>query len=652
VSDRPDAARVPGGTDAEGARLTAAAAGTGPDASAAGPVTDTSAGLPGTGPDAGAERDGAGLTGTGPDADAELADTERDPGRELTGTGPDAGAGLGAAGPGTGAALAGTGPGADGEVAAATRARAMAARLSAEGWPLRRTFLVGFVIVTLFSLAAIAVGGAALANLASARDRLVDKIDPAAFRTSQLGVAYLNQETGVRGYALSARPSFLAPYRQGLTLERRQVSALRRLLSGMPAASADLTQVTVRAGIWRARYAEPTIKRVRATGKPATGAEADLGKADFDRLRAALSGLQADLASERRQAAAGLNGSVTTLDAICLGIGVSLLVILIVLAFSLERSVIRPLSRLAADARQVADGDFVHHVDPGGPQEVRTVGTDVNRMRERILAELSAVRAAHVSLEAAHASLEAAHASLEARTEDLQRSNAELEQFAYVASHDLQEPLRKVASFCELLQRRYAGRLDERADQYIELAVDGAKRMQQLINDLLAFSRVGRTAQRQEEVACGVLLAQAWANLGPAVRAAHATIEQGDLPVVLGEASLLTAVFQNLLSNALKFAGEQVPRISVSARREGAHWLFSFSDNGIGIPAEYADRIFVIFQRLHDRAAYPGTGIGLAMCRKIIEYHGGRIWLDTAVTSGARFCFILPARPGDAGAHD
>jgi light-regulated signal transduction histidine kinase (bacteriophytochrome) len=150
-----------------------------------------------------------------------------------------------------------------------------------------------------------------------------------------------------------------------------------------------------------------------------------------------------------------------------------------------------------------------------------------------------------------------------------------------------------------------------------------------------------------------VLLGQAWANLAPAVRRARATIEVGgDLPVVLGEASLLTTVFQNLLGNAVKFAGDQPPRISVSARRDGQYWLFSVADNGIGIPAEYADRIFVIFQRLHDRAMYPGTGIGLAMCRKIIEYHGGRIWLDTAVTTGARFCFTLPVRAEDQDADD
>ncbi|HEX9623759.1 MAG TPA: ATP-binding protein, partial [Streptosporangiaceae bacterium] len=154
--------------------------------------------------------------------------------------------------------------------------------------------------------------------------------------------------------------------------------------------------------------------------------------------------------------------------------------------------------------------------------------------------------------------------------------------------------------------------------------------------------RVGRTAQRREQVSCAVLLAQAWANLGPVVRASRATIEVGDLPVVLGEASLLTAVFQNLLSNALKFSGGKPPRIVITTTRDEPFWLFSFTDNGIGIEPEYAERIFVIFQRLHERTTYPGTGIGLAMTRKIIEYFGGRIWLDTTYTEGSRILFTLP----------
>jgi len=537
---------------------------------------------------------------------------------------------------GTGAGSAektqGTGAGA----AADARGTGAGAAGPAVGWPFRRTIGLGAVIVALFALLAIGVGGAALADLSSARDRVTNTLDPASYHASQLEVALLNQETGVRGYALSAQPQFLLPYRQGLAQQQREVTRLRQLLAGLPVASADLAGVLARVAAWRSSYALPTMRKVAATGQPATGASADPGKSDFDRVRGALATLQADLARERQQAVGSLNKASSVLDATLIVIATALLVVLVVLGFGLWRSAILPLSRLAADARQVAGGDFEHQVDPGGPAEVRAVGADVNRMRERILAELSALRAAHVSLEA--------------RTEDLQRSNSELEQFAYVASHDLQEPLRKVASFCQLLQRRYAGRLDAKADEYIEHAVDGAKRMQALINDLLAFSRVGRTAQRREPVSCAVLLAQAWANLAAEVRRSHATIEVGELPVVLGEATLLTAVFQNLLSNALKFRGDAPPRITVSVHREDANWLFAFSDNGIGIEPDYADRIFVIFQRLHDKAAYPGTGIGLAMVRKIIEYHGGRIWLDTTVESGARFCFTLPALAEDDNA--
>ncbi len=176
--------------------------------------------------------------------------------------------------------------------------------------------------------------------------------------------------------------------------------------------------------------------------------------------------------------------------------------------------------------------------------------------------------------------------------------------------------------------------------------------MQALIYDLLAFSRVGRTAQKRVPVSCAALLAQAWANLATAASQTRVTIEAGDLPVVPGEASLLTAVFQNLLSNALKFHSDQPPHVAVSARRDDGFWLFTFADNGIGIEPEYAERIFVIFQRLHDRASYPGTGIGLAMCRKIIEYHGGRIWLDTTAPAGARFCFTLPVLPENKDTHE
>jgi signal transduction histidine kinase len=514
----------------------------------------------------------------------------------------------------------------------------MAARFSG-GWPFGRIIGLGVLIVGLFALLAIGVGGTALADLTTARNRVVNTLDPAAFHASQLEVELLNQETSVRGYALSAQLPFLVPYHDGLAGQQQQVAMLQPLLAGMPAAQAELSQVLQRAANWRVTYALPTIQQVAVLGKaPPTGPSVNQGKADFDQIRAALARLQTNLAVQRQQATGTLHDAASVLQATLIVIAVALLATVLVLAFGLWRSAILPLRRLASDASQVAEGDFEHQVEPGGPAEMRAVGLDVNRMRERILAELSAVQAAH--------------ASLEARTEDLQRSNSELEQFAYVASHDLQEPLRKVASFCQLLQRRYAGQLDAKADEYIEHAVDGAKRMQALINDLLAFSRVGRTAQRREPVSCAVLVAQAWANLAADVRRTHATIEVGELPVVLGEASLLTAVFQNLIGNALKFRADEPPRVMVSVRRDGDFWLFSFSDNGIGIEPEYAERIFVIFQRLHDKATYPGTGIGLAMVRKIIEYHGGRIWLDTTITAGARFWFTLPALPEEENASD
>lgn len=237
---------------------------------------------------------------------------------------------------------------------------------------------------------------------------------------------------------------------------------------------------------------------------------------------------------------------------------------------------------------------------------------------------------------------EAERALLE-RSEDLARSNADLEQFAYVASHDLQEPLRAVAGSVQLLQRRYRDQLDQAALEYIGHAVDGSVRMQQLIDDLLAFSRVGTRGETLAPASAGQALDRALHNLSVAIQESGAVVTQGPLPTLPADAAQLSSLFQNLISNAIKFRGPRPPRIHVGATREGDVWTFTVSDNGIGIESRYFARIFGVFQRLHTRREYAGTGIGLAICRKIVERHGGRIWLDSVPGSGTTFSFTLPA---------
>ncbi|MGE5538639.1 MAG: sensor histidine kinase [Gemmatimonas sp.] len=227
--------------------------------------------------------------------------------------------------------------------------------------------------------------------------------------------------------------------------------------------------------------------------------------------------------------------------------------------------------------------------------------------------------------------------------EELKRSNDELQQFAYVASHDLQEPLRMVGSYCQLLQRRYKGKLGEDADEFIGFAVEGAKRMQRLINDLLAYSRVGTKGKEFAPTKMEDVLAGALANLTIAAEEARAQITHDPLPMVHGDNVQLTQLMQNLIGNALKFRDQAEVRIHIGARRDGAVWRITVEDNGIGIEPQYADRIFMIFQRLHTRQEYPGTGIGLSICKKIVERHGGRIWVDPAPTKGSIFTFTLPA---------
>ena len=235
-----------------------------------------------------------------------------------------------------------------------------------------------------------------------------------------------------------------------------------------------------------------------------------------------------------------------------------------------------------------------------------------------------------------------AEEALRERSCELERSNADLEQFAYVASHDLQEPLRMVASFTQLLAARHRGKLDAEADEFIDYAVEGATRMQALIEGLLSFARVGTRGKELRPTDSQAALNRSLQTLDITVREANATVTSSGLPMVAADESQLEQLFQNLIGNAVKFRGKDAPRVHVSAQRNGKEWIFSVSDNGIGIEPQYQGRIFVIFQRLHPRSDYPGTGIGLSICKKIVERHGGRIWVESAKDQGSTFRFTLP----------
>jgi len=251
------------------------------------------------------------------------------------------------------------------------------------------------------------------------------------------------------------------------------------------------------------------------------------------------------------------------------------------------------------------------------------------------------VRRQEQALRALNAQLEQRVAE---RTAELQRSNEELQQFAYVVSHDLQEPLRVVASYVQQLAERYQDKLEAEANELISYALDGAKRMQQLIVDLLAYSRIDTTGQEFAPTDCEGVLQRVLSDLRVAIEESGAEVTHDPLPQVMADNVQLGQVLQNLLGNAIKFRSQEPPRIHVSARQEGQQWVFSVRDNGIGINPRYAERIFGIFERLHPRTEYPGTGIGLAICKKIVERHGGQIWVESEPGKGAAFFFTLPIK--------
>ncbi|ODQ96336.1 sensor histidine kinase [Mycolicibacterium holsaticum] len=466
--------------------------------------------------------------------------------------------------------------------------------------------------------------------------RLTDEIQPARIAAYQLQAALRDQETAVRGYTIAANPQFLDPYYTGQNAEYAAAQDIRRYLGNRAELLADLDAVEQAAAAWRSSYVEPLINSVRpgALNVPDT-VLAEGGKAQFDALRGLFDVQNQHLAETRQGAVDRIEQMQTWRDGILLAVVAAILLTVIVLALLVRAAVTRPLDALARSCRVITSGNFDEKIVPRGPRDIRAIASDVEDMRQRIIAELDTTRSARTQL---------AEQAL-----DLQRSNAELEQFAYVASHDLQEPLRKVAAFCQLLEKRYRDKLDERGMEYIGFAVDGAKRMQVLINDLLTFSRVGRLNATSDVVELSDTLDVALGNLSTIIEESGAQIERRGqpLPRVTGDPTLLTMLWQNLIGNAVKFHREGLtPRIivecEVGAGDRDDSWLITVTDNGIGIPEEFADKVFVIFQRLHGRDVYTGTGIGLALCKKIVEHHGGSIWIDTSFTGGTRFRFTIP----------
>ncbi|MFI6128138.1 ATP-binding protein [Micromonospora sp. NPDC051141] len=511
-----------------------------------------------------------------------------------------------------------------------------------QGWTLRRRVaaLLGVVLALLLGLAA--AEAAVAAKNRQNIDAVLLKTGPLRVQAQELMSALLDQETAIRGYAVNGDRKDLAPYQDGLKREQSLVASIRGLAAGYPAVRRELDVIEQQATQWRAQVAEPVIATTERSGPSAGRALiTDRTRQQFDGVRASVNTLQDEILTVRKQAADRVNSTSNVLVVLLIIAALVVAVAGAVMLVSLDRILIRPLAALVGQVREVAEGDYQHRISGSGPPEFRRLADDIDQMRQKIAQDLDEVRQARERIEWVND-------QLQKQAEELTRSNRDLEQFAYVASHDLQEPLRKVASFCQLLQRRYAGQLDERADQYIAFAVDGAQRMQRLINDLLAFSRIGRLTTGFTEVDLNRVMGDVAGQTEAARQYADAELTWDEMPTIRGEEPLLTNLLVNLVSNSVKFRRPDVPpKVHVSARLVDGEWEISCRDNGIGIEPEFADKIFVIFQRLHSKDAYPGTGIGLAIVKKIVEYHGGRVWVDTDAEEGTTIRFTLPALEAD-----
>jgi signal transduction histidine kinase len=493
-------------------------------------------------------------------------------------------------------------------------------------WWADRPLRVKGLIVISIPLAALL----ASAPLVFAQNRSAERLNDRVRVTMQVDrqiqtvlLSLLDAETGIRGYVATRRSVFLQPYFSGLAQLPAQTSTLSALVAGDPEQVSRSNDVE---GLSRSELSQlAALRSLAERSVPSRSLETDLlseGKETMDDIREVLGKMRQR--SERtlaaQQVAANGGEHATVLGLVFRTVAGLLGGLIAVLLFA--NGVVSRVGRIRDNSLRLAMEEPLLD-PPEGRDEVGQAGVALDHAAELLVERRDAL--------------------VEQRA-DLERSNRELEQFAYVASHDLQEPLRMVASYVQLLDREYAGTLGEEAHEFIGFAVDGAKRMQALIQDLLTYSRVGRAEVPTQPTDLDAAYDRALENLSAPIEESGATVSAGHLPTVVANASQMTQLLQNLIGNALKFHGAEPVEISIGAERHNGEWTLGVRDNGIGIDPKHADRIFAIFQRLHTREEYPGTGIGLALCRRIVERHGGQIWVESEPGRGTTFRFTLPAR--------
>jgi signal transduction histidine kinase len=483
-----------------------------------------------------------------------------------------------------------------------------------------RTLLVGAVLAALLS-GAFAVLVVAVREQQAA-GRLALRSQQAIGAGSALETSLVQLENGVRGYVASGRERLLEPFRTARRTYPGQAARLSRLVADEPRQQAAVRQITTGIDDYVSLWALPLVgladdRRNVAQSVLATGT----GRERLDGLRADLADLFArerSVAAQRERRAERRSSTAVTLGLIGMG-----LVALVALGMwlGLRRSVLRPVERVAAATRAVADGDLTVHVPADREDEIGTLARSFNDMTDALLRSRE---------------------DLDTRTRDLERSNNDLEQYAQMASHDLQAPLATIDLYLRLLERRLPDASQEELLQLLEGIGGSTDRMRSLVRDLLHLARVGRGEPRREPLDTGAVLGQALEDLAGRINERGADVSAGPLPVVNGDPGQLSLLFQNLVGNAIKFSDGCAPRVSITASVEGEQAQFAVRDNGIGIDPKHAERIFQPFQRLHGEDRYEGTGIGLAICQRIVTHHGGRIWAESDVGTGSTFRFTLP----------